>query len=234
MYLTDFEPEFLKRSAEFYRIEALEFLENAGASMYLLNVSHGRRNVTLIDQVEKRLAEEADRTAHYLSTLTHVQLQSLLVDQLLTPHLEAILHMPGSGIVTMIDQHRAGDLSRLYTLFLKVPQDAGKDALRFALRADIEDRGKAINDAANEPEPGPSTSADQPGMDLDGGDVKGKGKAKPASSASAALTSALRWVQEVLDLKDVFDKILDESFVGDKAVQSSINHVCPTCRVRLL
>lgn len=39
VYLTDFEPEFLKRSAEFYRIEALEFMENAGASMYLLNVS---------------------------------------------------------------------------------------------------------------------------------------------------------------------------------------------------
>jgi cullin 3 len=124
----------------------------------------------------------------------------------------------------MIDQNRAVDLSRLYTLFLKVPQDAGKDALRFALRADIEDRGKAINDAANEPEPGPSTSGDQPGMDLDG-DVKGKGKAKPVSTASVALTSALRWVQEVLDLKDVFDNILDESFVGDKAVQSSINHV---------
>ena len=137
--------------------------------------------------------------------------------------------MPGSGLVTMIDQRRAVDLSRMYTLFLKVPQDAGKDALRFALRADIEDRGKAINDAANEPELGPSTNGggEQAGMELDGGDVKGKGKAKPASSASAALTSALRWVQEVLDLKDVFDRILEESFVGDKAVQSSINHVCP-------
>lgn len=177
--------------------------------------------------MEKRLAEEADRTAHYLSTLTHVQLQLLLVEQLLTPHLGAILHMPGSGLVTMINQNRTVDLSRLHTLFLKVPKDEGKDALRFALRADIEDRGKAINDAANEPEPGPSTNGggDQPGMDLDGGDVKGKGKAKPASSASAALTSALRWVQEVLDLKDVFDRILKESFVDDKAVQTSINHV---------
>lgn len=136
----------------------------------------------------------------------------------------------------MIDQDRSVDLGRLYTLFLKVPKDAGKDALRFALRADIEDRGKAINDAANEPEPGPSTSADQPGMDLDG-DVKGKGKAKPASTASAALSSALRWVQEVLDLKDLFDIILDEAFVSDKTVQSSINHVSlslTTSRIRVV
>lgn len=124
----------------------------------------------------------------------------------------------------MVDQDRAGDLSRLYTLLLKVPQDAGKDALRFALRSDVEDRGKAINDAANEPESGPSTNGDQAGMEVDG-DAKGKGKARPASTASAALTSALRWVQDVLDLKDKFDRLLDDAFAGDKAVQSSINHV---------
>lgn len=124
----------------------------------------------------------------------------------------------------MVDQDRSSDLSRLYNLLLKVPSDAGKDALRFALRSDVEDRGKAINDATNEPEPGPSTNGDQPGMDVDG-DVKGKGKAKPASTASAALTSALRWVQDVLDLKDKLDRLLDDAFAGDKAVQSSINHV---------
>lgn len=124
----------------------------------------------------------------------------------------------------MVDQDRSVDLGRLYALFLKVPNDAGKDALRFAMRSDIEDRGKAINDAANEPEPGPSTGGDQPGMDVDG-DIKGKGKAKPTSPQSAALSSALRWVQDVLDLKDKFDRILDGSFGGDKAVQSSINLV---------
>jgi cullin 3 len=39
VYLTDFEPEFLKRSSEFYRLEALEFLETGNASQYLRNVS---------------------------------------------------------------------------------------------------------------------------------------------------------------------------------------------------
>lgn len=172
--------------------------------------------------MEKRLAEESDRTAHYLSTLTHTQLQELLVAELLTPHLDAILHMPGSGLVTMVDHDRTSDLSRMYNLFLRVPSELGKDALRFALRADVEDRGKAINDSANEPEPGPSAGADQ---DMDG-DVKGKGKAKPTSTPSAALSSALRWVQDVLDLKDKFDKILDDAFGGDKSVQTSINLVC--------
>jgi hypothetical protein len=96
----------------------------------------------------------------------------------------------------------------------------------------VEDRGKAINDSANEPEPGPSAGVDQ---DMDA-DVKGKGKAKPTSTPSAALSSALRWVQDVLDLKDKFDKILDDAFGGDKSVQTSINLVCSmSCkRTRLI
>jgi cullin 3 len=225
VYLTDFEPEFLKRSAEFYRLEAVEFLETGDAPQYLRNV--GRAVTCNADgQVEKRLAEESDRTAHYLSTLTHIQLQELLVAELLTPHLDAILHMAGSGLVTMVDHDRTSDLSRMYKLFLLVPLDLGKDALRFALRVDVEERGKAINDSANEPEPGPSTAAGDGNQDMEGG-VKGKGKVKPVTSTSAALTSALRWVQDVLDLKDKFDKILDQAFGGDKAVQTSINLVSP-------
>jgi cullin 3 len=134
--------------------------------------------------------------------------------------------MPGSGLVTMVDHDRTGDLNRLYTLFLRVPQDAGKEALRNAIHTDVEERGKAINESATEPESGPSANAEQGGMEVEG-DVKGKGKVKPASSASAALTSALRWVQDVLDLKDKYDNILNQAFAGDKAVQTSINHVSP-------
>ncbi len=39
VYLMDFEPEFLRRSAEFYQIEAVEMLETGDASQYLRNVS---------------------------------------------------------------------------------------------------------------------------------------------------------------------------------------------------
>jgi hypothetical protein len=71
---------------------------------------------------------------------------------------------------------------------------------------------------------------------------KGKGKAVAGSAASAgaaagasaqapALAQAVRWVQDVLDLKDKFDRILEQAFQGDKSIQISINevslHVCP-------
>ena len=38
VYLSDFEPEFLRRSAEFYEMEAVEMLETGDAAQYLRNV----------------------------------------------------------------------------------------------------------------------------------------------------------------------------------------------------
>jgi hypothetical protein len=38
VYLSDFEPEFLRRSGEFYRLEASEMLESGDAGLYLRNV----------------------------------------------------------------------------------------------------------------------------------------------------------------------------------------------------
>ncbi|WWC91937.1 uncharacterized protein L201_006889 [Kwoniella dendrophila CBS 6074] len=232
VYVTDFEPEFLKRSSEFYGLEAVEELEKGDAAQYL------RR-------VERRLAEEADRTVHYLSTTTHPALQELLIANLLTPHLQTILDMPGSGLVTMLDSNRIADLRRLYVLYLKVPKDEGKIALRSSLRNDIEERGKAVNQGnsiserseTGAAEAGPSNSSkltqDQNGNDGieeendNTGGGKGKGKAKAISSsptsAGNALNSALKWVQDVLELKDKFDSILETAFMGDKQVQVSIN-----------
>lgn len=173
--------------------------------------------------MERRLSEEADRTAHYLSSLTSVPLQALLVENLLTPHLQTIMGMPGTGLVAMLDADRVSDLRRMYTLFLRVPEGGGKDALRLALRESVEARGKAINDGATRvADSGPGMDMDE---DKDPKDPKGKGKAKPPSAVATALSQALRWVQDVLDLKDKFDTILDHAFAGDKQVQASVNEV---------
>lgn len=205
VYATDFEPEFLRRSAEFYRQEAVAQLVKGDSSAYLRDV-------------ERRLSEENDRTAHYLWSNTTGPLQMLLVDQLLTPHLQAIMRMPGTGLVAMLDGDRVDDLRRLYNLFLRVPSDVGKDALRLALRDSVEARGKTINDSALAAAAPPEDEEEKP-------DNKGKGKAKALSAGATALAQALRWVQDVLDLKDKFDAILDLAFGGDKQVQASINEV---------
>ena len=233
VYLSDLEPDLLKRSREFYHLEAATLLETGDSALYLRNVSPEDDSglaikAEFVGQVERRLAEEADRTAHYLSSYTHQPLQDLLVDELLTPHVQTILDMPGTGLSPMIDADRVTDLHRLYTLFRRVPDTAGRDALRLTLRMDIEERGKAVDEGSTEPEAGPST--DGPGMDVDGDEKDGdKGKTRArngtSSNAAGALSSAIRWVQDTLELKDKFDSLLLKAFSGDISIQTSINEV---------
>ena len=60
VYLSDFEPEFLRRSAEFYQVEATEVLESGDASRYLKNVSRNRKGRAQVrwkgDSSKKRIA----------------------------------------------------------------------------------------------------------------------------------------------------------------------------------
>jgi cullin 3 len=172
----------------------------------------------LTHQVERRLSEEQDRATHYLSSATAMPLQELVVANMLTTHLQTILHMPGTGLVSMLDSDRTDDLRRLYKLFLRVPDSVGKDGLRIALRESVEARGKGINDAVA------GISADA-GPGMDGEDLKGKAPARAPSAQATALTQALRWVQDVLDLKDKFDHLWENAFSSDKQVQASINEV---------
>lgn len=190
VYQQDFEPEFLRRSGEWYEYEAGEELVKGDASLYLSNVS-------------RRLAEEHDRTIHYLSPSTLPHLQSLLVASLLTPHLTTILNMPGSGLVQMVDKDRYGDLKRLYELFCKVPADQGVEALKKAIRLDIDARGKSINSLTLQP-PAPASQDTKP---------------KP----TPPLLLALQWVHSILLLFDKYTLILSSSFASSLALQSTIN-----------
>lgn len=195
VYQQDFEPEFLRRSGEWYEYEAGEELVKSDASLYLSNVS-------------RRLAEEHDRTIHYLSPSTLPHLQSLLIASLLTPHLTTILNMPGSGLVQMVDKDRYADLKRLYELFGKVPADQGMEALKKAIRLDIDARGKSINSTTTTIQ-----QQQQPSQETET-------KPKPTTPP---LTLALQWVHSILLLFDKYTLILSSSFASSLALQSTIN-----------
>ena len=119
----------------------------------------------------------------------------------------------------MIDLDKFEDLARMYVLFGMVP--TGLPALKGALKESIIRRGQEINannattrggDAADEDEPDEAP--------------KGKGKARAPGAAAQTLTLALNWVQDVLDMKDKFDKIWTDSFKSDRELESGINGVC--------
>ncbi len=122
----------------------------------------------------------------------------------------------------MIDSDRIDDLARMYRLFTKVL--TGLPTLKKALRETIIRRGRQINEAGTTGVDGAdSQEEDAPELSAK---AKGKAKARPPNAASQTLTLALKWVQDVLDLKDKFDKIWSKSFQSDRELESSLNEVC--------
>lgn len=181
VYKSDFEPLLLATSADYYVAEAQRLLATRQSSYYL-------------QETERRLAEEESRVHAYLSAGTHAAMRQVVERHLLTDQLTAILAMPGSGLVPMLEGGRDDQLQRLYRLFCIVP--AGLPALNRALREYATQQGKAINSAA-----------------LGGG----------ADDAAPSADAAAAWVNEVLQLKKRFDEVLHVSFDGDKSCETAFN-----------
>jgi cullin 3 len=123
--------------------------------------------------------------------------------------------MPNSGLDPMIDNEKIEDLARLYKLYMLVPQ--GLTCLKKALRKSVAWRGKEINQASLG-----EVAQEPPEEDSK---VKDKGKAK-SSSGTQTLSLALKWVQDVLDLKDKIDRVWKESFESDREIEGALNEVC--------
>ncbi|OJA13390.1 hypothetical protein AZE42_07598 [Rhizopogon vesiculosus] len=206
VYKRDLEPAVLKASEIFYSAEGKHLLETCDAPEYL------RR-------VEGRLDSEQARTYHYLYSQTGDPLKEILERNLLTQNLSTVISMPNSGLDVMVDLDKLDDLNRLYRLFIMVPN--GLPTLRRSFKDSILRRGREINLA--------STSVDA-GQDVDDGDLNDvettKGKDKSQGRAAAGpptLALALKWVQNVLDLKDKFDCIWRRAFENNRELESSLN-----------
>ncbi|KAG6813913.1 hypothetical protein H0H92_005762 [Tricholoma furcatifolium] len=204
VYKRDFEPTLLRESEAFYDAEGTKLLETCGAPEFL------RR-------VEARFESEDSRTHHYLATQTAAPLRQILKDKLLTPHLSAAISMPNSGLDNMIDTDKIDDLARLYRLFIIVP--TGLPTLKRAIKDSIAHRGVEINRSSLGVELGDLDVVE--GM---ASKEKGKGKARPAvTSAIQKLEMALKWVQDVLDLRDKFIAVWHHAFNKDRDVESALN-----------
>ncbi|GBE88007.1 Cullin-domain-containing protein [Sparassis latifolia] len=204
VYNRHLEPSILKESESFYRKEGEDLLETCDAPEYL------RR-------VESRFDSEESRAHHFLSSYTSLPLRRILENNLIKPHLSGIIAMANSGLDVMIDSDKLDDLARLYRLFIMVPE--GLPCLKKALRETIVRRGKDINAASL------STELEDPSVDaeIEGAKGKGKGKARATNTGAQTLQVALKWVQDVLDLKDKFDNIWSRSFRSDRDLESGTN-----------
>ncbi|KIK96146.1 hypothetical protein PAXRUDRAFT_826271 [Paxillus rubicundulus Ve08.2h10] len=210
VYKRDVEPAVLTASEAFYKVEAERLVTTCDASEYL------RR-------VEARFESEKSRTHHYLYFQTGPPLRKILEQYLLTQNLSTILNMPNSGLDSMIDVHKVEDINRLYRLSTMVP--IGLPTLRRALKDSILRRGKDINQSSVN-----SDHQEDGEMDGEGAGAgtaqakgKGKGKARVQGGTPQTLTVALKWVQDVLDLNDKFDRLWKEAFEMNREVEGSFH-----------
>ena len=121
----------------------------------------------------------------------------------------------------MIDHERLDDLSRLYQLYSMVA--AGIPCLRRSLKDSVQKRGAELSgDSAEERQFGDGGADDEPDPSAK---AKGKAKARPLHAGAQGLALALRWVEDVLQLKDKFDRIWDMSFKNNRDIESGLNEV---------
>ncbi len=198
LYLTVFEPLFLKASREFYTQECEKLFLNANCSTWL-------------HQTAKRLREEEDRCSTTLSgELTRSKIADVVQDALIKSHLHEFMALPGSGLKAMIENDRYEDLTLLYDHIKR--SDPQKEALKNSLQGRVMDMGYAI-------EKNTSTMEDSPKPREDGEKAK---KSSAQAAAAQQTDAAIRWVDEVLALKSKFDTIWKTSFREDLIVNPSI------------
>ena len=162
--------------------------------------------------MEARFVSEDSRTHHYLSRQTSPLLKQIMGKHLLTPHLT-------TGLDVMIDADKIEDLARLYRLYKMVPKRL--PCLTRSLKESIARRGKEINDPSLGAESFDVNVGGEGGTGLRSQD-KGKATAQPPS---AGALPAIKWAQDVLDLKDKFDSLWKRAFDNDREIKSSLSKV---------
>ncbi|EAQ92901.1 hypothetical protein CHGG_01136 [Chaetomium globosum CBS 148.51] len=204
LYLTVFEPRFLNASKIFYKNECEKLLREGDASSWLRHT-------------QRRLHEEQDRCDTSLSILTTDKIASVVEQELIVAKLNDFLAMEGSGMKVMIDNDRHEDLSILYQLICRV--DKTKSALKAILQSRVMELGLEIEQSLKNTD----FSVAVPGAETeDAAEGEEKTKAQPLSAAAQQTAAAIRWVDEVLRLKDKFDNLSKVCFSEDLVLQSAV------------
>lgn len=195
VYLTSFEGEFLRASAEFYAAEANRLLRQCDAATYLR-------------KADKRLHEEYSRSHDTLSTLTEPKIRAVVEKQLIANNIKEVMEMDGSGLRFMLDNDRFNDLKLVYRLITRV--DPEKTDLKTMLCARLVELGKEINRSVVSPVAAAETSE------------VAKSTSSDDKAASSATATAIRWVDSVIALKDKYERIWSSSLESDKGIQAAM------------
>ncbi|KAI8268026.1 Cullin-3 [Colletotrichum sp. SAR 10_98] len=200
LYLTTFEPAYLQSEREYYKQECERLLRDADGGAWLRHT-------------QRRLAEENDRcdtTIHYETREKSIK---VVEEELISAHLDDFLNLEGSGLKSMVNYDREEELSILFKLVSRV--DPKKTSLKTILSARVVELGLEIEQILKDTNFATAAAAD-------GEEGEGTEKAKTLSSSAQQTAAAIKWVDDVLKLKDKFDNLWKKCFQEDLIIQTAL------------
>ena len=206
LYTTLFEPAFLRDSEIFYRRECEALLAN-GDAVYWLQRSRAR------------LVEEMDRCRATIRPDTKDAILQVVERELISAHMQDFLSLEGSGLKWMIDNDKTDDIAIMYELVARV--DEKKETMRNILQARVVALGLEIENALKNTD---FSVAPGGAGELDDGEAPpaDKGKAPTRTAAAQQTAAAIKWVDDVLLLKEKFDRLWRRCFEGDLIIQTTL------------
>ena len=201
LYLRLFEPVFLSTSAAFYREEGERLLKESDAGTYCR-------------EAKRRIDEESNRCRSTLSESTTTKIQRVVEDELIRHKMKGLIEME-SGVQYMVDNDKLYELSLVFELEARV--DARKTELTKAMQKIIAEMGTNMNNAAiaaSQAPPGQASAGEEQGDD--------KQRAGSARQINQQTVAALKWVEDILALKERFDNIWKRSFNSDQTLQTAV------------
>ncbi|CAK7270871.1 hypothetical protein SEPCBS119000_004311 [Sporothrix epigloea] len=201
LYETDEEIEDGKLYLTLFEPEYLEATEAYYRKECDRLVSNGDTRIWL-RQTRRRLQEEQDRCGHTISQETLQKAVKVLERELIARHFSDFLLMDGSGLRAMINNDRFEDLEILYELVSCV--ESKQLLFRQQLQENIVSLGVEIEKTLQETDFSAGSEA-------------------PLSASAQQTAAAIKWVNDILDLKDKFDRLWRDCFQKNLAVQSAIS-----------
>ncbi|MCO5592501.1 hypothetical protein L7F22_046504 [Adiantum nelumboides] len=129
VYQEDFEKLFLEAASGFYKLESQEFIECCHCGDYL-------------KKAERRLNEEIERVSHYLDAKSKLKITAVLEKEMIASHMNRLVDMENSGLVSMLIDDRYEDLGRMYSLFRRV--SGGLGLVRDVMTTHLRDTGRQL------------------------------------------------------------------------------------------
>lgn len=129
VYQEDFEKPFLEAASGFYKLESQAFIECCDCGNYLR-------------KAEKRLNEEIERVSQYLDSKSEVKITAVVEREMIASHMNRLVEMENSGLVSMLIDDRYDDLGRMYSLFKRV--STGLGLVRDIMTAHLRDTGRQL------------------------------------------------------------------------------------------